>query len=65
MKGMIDHVKHPVAHSAFSYLIGSSVGWFIGAVTLFFFNIDPIFNMALSTTFMVTATLIALTWGEK
>jgi hypothetical protein len=65
MKGTIDYAKHPIAYAAFWYLIGSTIGWFLGSVVLFCNYIDPTVNLALASTFTVICTLIALTWGEK
>lgn len=65
MKGMIHQTNHPIAYVVFCYFIGCCVGTVLGSATLFYYGIDPQTGMALATTYMIVATLIALTWGEK
>jgi len=65
MKGMIHQTKHPIAYVVFWYFIGCSIGTVLGSATLFYYGIDPEPDMAMSAIWMIVATLIALTWGEK
>lgn len=65
MKGAIVQSKHPVAYVAFFYLIGCSIGNVIASTVLFAHYINPQSEMAMASTWMIIATLIALTWGEK
>jgi len=66
MKGSINQLRHPIAHVCFFYLLGCSIGQVLASVVLFYqYYYDPTVNMALAATFMIIATLIAVTWGEK